>query len=289
MSQSLSITYLGTGDASGYPHPFCNCENCVEARQVGGKSFRLRSSALINDELLLDLGPDLLAGAFLQRKSLHDIRYVVQTHPHMDHLEPHHLGMRTHAFGLSEIPPLTFYGTATSVEKVRDTLFNTKSTRKYPAGELFDILNLTVQEIAGGETFQVGPYEFTAIPASHDAPGICVLYAIRLGDRAIFYGNDTGPLSDDAWEMLGKLGYAFDLVSLDHTMGVNEGNAGHMSGAMVVDTMARMREMELLKPGARVLGTHIAPHSNPIHEKMAAIAAESGYEIAYDGLTITLG
>jgi len=62
-----------------------------------------------------------------------------------------------------------------------------------------------------------------------------------------------------------------------------------MSGAMVIDTMTRMREMGLLKPGARVLGTHIAPHSNPIHEKMAALAAESGYEIAYDGLTITLG
>jgi hypothetical protein len=77
-------------------------------------------------------------------------------------------------------------------------------------------------------------------------------------------------------------------VILDHTFGVREGNAGHMSGAMVVDTIARMREYGLLREGVRVFGNHIAPHSNPIHEKMAAIAAESGYEIAYDGLTITL-
>jgi len=289
MSQSLSITFLGTGDASGYPHPFCLCENCVEAREVGGKSFRLRSSALINDELLIDIGPDLLAASYLQRKPLHDIKYVVQTHPHMDHLEPAQLEMRTERFGITNLPHLEFYGTAASVGRVRDTVLASKRTQHVPAEEVLAALKLSLHEIAPHQTFCVGPYELTAVPASHDAPGVCVLYAISLNGHSIFYGNDTGPIADEAWETLKAKGISFDIVILDHTFGVREGNAGHMSGAMVVETMARMREYGLLRDGARVLGNHIAPHSNPIHEKMAAIAAKSGYEIAYDGLTITLG
>jgi phosphoribosyl 1,2-cyclic phosphodiesterase len=289
MTSSLSLTFLGTGDASGYPHPFCNCENCVEAREVGGKSFRLRSHALINDELLIDCGPDLLSSAFIQRKSLHDIKYVVQTHPHMDHLEPAQLAMRNHRFGIHGLEHLEFYGTGASVAKVRTELVEAKAVRTFPEAEILDYLKLSLHEIAAHQTFNVGPYEFTAVPASHDSPGMCVLYAIRLGDHAIFYGTDSGPIADEAWETLKAKGITFDVVILDHTMGVNEGNAGHMSGAMVVDTIARMRDYGLLREGVRAYGTHVAPHSNPIHEKMSIIAAESGYEIAYDGLTITLG
>ena len=51
----MRITFLGTADSSGYPHPFCGCANCAEARGLGGPSIRLRSSALVNDDLLIDL------------------------------------------------------------------------------------------------------------------------------------------------------------------------------------------------------------------------------------------
>ncbi len=117
---------MGTGDASGFPHPFCNCKNCVEARRVKGKSFRLRSHALINDELLIDLSPDLLVSSYLREKPLHDIKYVVQTHPHMDHLEPAHFVMRTKRFGIEDLAPIGFWGTAASVEAIRHELFERK-------------------------------------------------------------------------------------------------------------------------------------------------------------------
>lgn len=289
MTRSFSLTFLGTGDASGYPHPFCLCENCVEAREVGGKSFRLRSHALINDELLIDLSPDLLPSSYMQRKPLHDIKYIVQTHPHADHLEPAWLGMRIDRFGIEGLERLDFYGTAASVARIRAALIDPLVATGANEEQVLETLRLSLHTITPHETFEVGPYTFTAVPASHDQPGICVLYGIQLGDYAFFYGNDTGPIAQEAWDTLKAKGIKFDVVSLDHTFGVKEGNAGHMSGDMVREAFEQMRGHGLLKDGCRLLGTHNAPHSNPPHEKMAAIAAAAGYEIAYDGLTVTLG
>ena len=289
MGDNLTLTFLGTGDASGYPHPFCNCENCVEARTTRGKSLRLRSHALINDELLIDLSPDLLSSSFTNNKPLHGLKYVVQTHPHVDHLEPVHFGMRTERFGITGLNEIGFWGTDASIQTIRERLFSMTSTAGLSEDEALRHLKLSLTAIAPHETFDVGPYRFTAVPASHDAPGVAVLYAIELGDSAIFYGTDTGPIADDGLQTLADRGIRFDVVILDHTMGINEGTAGHMSAAMVRETWSRMDALGLLAPSARLIGTHIAAHSNPVHEKVAAIAAESGYEIAYDGMVVTVG
>ncbi|MGH2398786.1 MAG: MBL fold metallo-hydrolase, partial [bacterium] len=60
----MRVTFLGTAAAEGYPNPFCGCENCRAARRAGGRSLRKRAAALINDDLLLDLGPDLISASF---------------------------------------------------------------------------------------------------------------------------------------------------------------------------------------------------------------------------------
>ena len=59
----MELLFLGTGAAQGYPAIFCRCENCEAARQRGGRSIRRRSALLVNDDLLLDFGPDVMAAA----------------------------------------------------------------------------------------------------------------------------------------------------------------------------------------------------------------------------------
>ena len=54
----MKLTYLGTAAAEGFPALFCHCPHCNEARNLGGKSIRTRSQALINDDLLIDLPAD---------------------------------------------------------------------------------------------------------------------------------------------------------------------------------------------------------------------------------------
>ena len=83
----MELTFLGTAAAEGYPDPFCTCPNCEAARAEGGPSLRLHSSALINDDLLIDLGPHLIAASMRHGLRLNAIPYAIQTHPHNDHLD----------------------------------------------------------------------------------------------------------------------------------------------------------------------------------------------------------
>jgi phosphoribosyl 1,2-cyclic phosphodiesterase len=63
----MIITFLGTGAANAFPEAFCKCENCAQARMLGGPSLRKRSAALINDDLLIDLGPDIMSASHTGR------------------------------------------------------------------------------------------------------------------------------------------------------------------------------------------------------------------------------
>jgi len=92
--------FLGTAAAEGYPNPFCRCGNCQRARALGGLSLRKRSAALINHDLLIDLGPDLIAASTMHGCSLAGARYCLQTHAHADHLDPSHFLSRSPEYGV---------------------------------------------------------------------------------------------------------------------------------------------------------------------------------------------
>ena len=77
-----------------------------------------------------------------------------------------------------------------------------------------------------------------------------------------------------------------DLVILDHTYGPEESGGDHLSAHEVIEHLSRMREEGLMSEHARAFATHIAHEGNPPHPQLAAFAAEHGYEIGYDGLTV---
>lgn len=82
----MKVTMLGTA-AIGYPFAFCNCENCKLARLHKGKSIRKRASILINDDLIIDLGPDTQTAMTMYDKDMGKIKYLLQTHIHTDHYD----------------------------------------------------------------------------------------------------------------------------------------------------------------------------------------------------------
>ncbi len=105
----LTITFLGTGAAEGIPNAFCRCVNCEAARRASGPSVRKRSAALVGDDLLVDLGPDIMTAAQAHGCPLTEVRYCLQTHPHSDHLDLSHLLNRSPAYGVPDAPRLEFY------------------------------------------------------------------------------------------------------------------------------------------------------------------------------------
>jgi phosphoribosyl 1,2-cyclic phosphate phosphodiesterase len=104
----MIITFLGTAAANAFPEAFCRCRNCAQARNLGGPSLRKRSAALINDDLLIDLGPDIMTASQMHGCSLGNVHYCLQTHPHADHLDSSHLLSRSPDYGVVGAPVLNF-------------------------------------------------------------------------------------------------------------------------------------------------------------------------------------
>ncbi|MEZ4622640.1 MAG: MBL fold metallo-hydrolase [Caldilineaceae bacterium] len=190
----MNLTFLGTSASEGFPNAFCDCENCTAAREAGGPSLRKRSSALINRDLLIDLGPDLMAAAQQHGVSLAQIDYCLQTHEHEDHLDPSHFGSRSAFCGVHGNPRLHWYASQGAVAKAASGL-----TRDLLDAEMLEKLNLTIHEVAPFQRFAVGSYEVLSVKANHAAPLMTMLYVISQGERTLFYGTDTS-------EMSGQLG-----------------------------------------------------------------------------------
>jgi phosphoribosyl 1,2-cyclic phosphate phosphodiesterase len=282
----MVITFLGTGAAEGYPNAFCRCANCERARTLGGPSLRKRSAALINDDLLIDLGPDIMTASFLHGRSLATVRYCLQTHAHADHLDPCLLLSRSPEWGVVGTPRLQFYASLATARRIDRMLEPDLAPASVLDPQVGERLNLEIQQIEALESFPVGPYRVTAFPANHDPTVDPLLYAIEADGRTIFYGTDTAPLPEDTWRAFHRHHMRFDVVILDHTYGAGRSDSDHLNAQQFVEHVARLREEGRLSDHARVFATHLSPETIPPHPDLAEIAAHHGYDVAYDGLTV---
>jgi phosphoribosyl 1,2-cyclic phosphate phosphodiesterase len=282
----MKLQFLGTAASEGFPDAFCGCDNCRRSRELGGPSLRKRSAALIDDVLLIDLGPDLMAASLAHGVGLDRIEHCLQTHQHEDHLDPVNLIWRSEACGVRGNPRLHYYATAGALATAAAGLGD-RAPNGLTDPALGDKLNLTAHAIEPFQTFQVGPYCVSSVRGNH-APDrlIAVLYVIERDGRTLFYATDTGELSEESWQALKRGGHRFDVVAMDHTFGLQGRSTGHMNAEQFGEQVARMRAEGLLADGARIFAHHIAHHSHPPHPELAAWTAERGYGVAYDGLVV---
>lgn len=284
----MKLTFLGTSAANAFPEPFCSCANCIGARVEGGKSLRKRSAALINDDLLIDLGPDIMSSSNVHNIDLTGVYWCLQTHPHADHLDLSHLLSRSPGFGVVGAPCLHFYASSATLERAKQTFRRDLSGSELSDPDTQERLNVNIHEIEPFEVCEVGPYEVIPLPANH-APGFeAYLYAIRRNGSAIFYGTDTASLFEGTWDTLHGHQLAFDLVVFDHTYGPEELESDHLNAHNLATHVHRMRKEGLLKSDGRAFATHIAHEGNPPHSELEKFASRNGYEVGFDGLTVDL-
>jgi phosphoribosyl 1,2-cyclic phosphate phosphodiesterase len=282
----MKLTFLGTAAANAFPEAFCSCSNCEQARALGGHSLRKRSSALINTDLLIDLGPDIMSAAIQHNCPLTQVRYCLQTHAHADHLDTSHMLSRSPGFGVVGAPRLHFYASEGSIRQLERWLERDCAPYGLLASETEELLNLQIHTVRALQPFQVGGYRVIALPANHDPVVEPLLYAIQAEGRTILYATDTAIFPEETWQAFHQFKLKFDFVILDHTYGPEEPGSDHLSAHQVSEHIARMRAEGLLTEGARAFATHIAHEGNPPHPELADFAAQHGYEVAYDGLTV---
>jgi len=284
----MLITFLGTAAANAFPEAFCKCNNCEQARTLGGASLRKRSAALINDDLLIDLGPDIMAAAQMHGCSLTNVSYCLQTHPHADHLDLSHLLSRSPEYGTRGTPRLNFYASPETLQRAAQTFERDLEGYSLLSAEAEKRLNLKLHAVEALQPFMAGRYRVTAFPANHAPTMGAMLYAIEAEGRSIFYGTDTASLPESTWQAFHQCQMRFDVVILDHTYGPTQAGTDHLSAQQVIEHVARMRREGLLTNTGRAFATHIAHEGNPAHLDLVTFAKQQGYEIAYDGLVLEI-
>ncbi|MCY3771999.1 MAG: MBL fold metallo-hydrolase [Gemmatimonadetes bacterium] len=286
----MNITFLGTAAAPSMPIPFCVCEVCSKARRVGGKNLRRRSSLVINDDLLVDIGPDMATASFEHGLSLARIAICLQTHPHADHLDLEFIFSRHADYGTEVSGDLLLAGSDGTLQAI-DALVRQQSAY----GTVFEsatqsALKLKLLSLTPFQASAAGDYRIIGYPANHGNDQGFLLYSIVRGNHAVFYGTDTSVLSEEVWEHLQLNRIRYDVVILDHTYGIGFESrpADHLASKDVAAHANRFRECGLLKDTGVVYATHLSHEGNLEHDELDEYAMEHGYRVAYDGLRLRL-
>jgi phosphoribosyl 1,2-cyclic phosphodiesterase len=270
----MRITFLGTSGSEGFPAAFCTCERCTEARRLGGKNVRRRSSVLINDDLLVDLGPDVPASLQVLGLSLTAVRDVVITHAHDDHFIPVTLKYRLPRYGAGDLATLRLHGSAPTLERL-DTLPGT-----------LDKMRLEACQAAPGQWTRAGRYRVLPLPARHAPELQPLIYVLFEGERGILYATDTGDFPDAAWAGLESVRLAAAILNC--TFWEDTGDPDHLSVPRAIAHVQRLRASGILGPDAPVYVTHISHRSQPDHDTLTGRLAPEGIAPAYDGLEFSV-
>jgi phosphoribosyl 1,2-cyclic phosphodiesterase len=272
------------------PIPYCTCSACRQASKVRGKSLRRRSSLLINDDLLVDVGPDTATASFEFGVDLAQVGVCLQTHTHEDHFDPEFIMCRHREYKTELSTDLVL---AASVETLR--AIDHIVARRFDNGSLFEestqrALRLSLRPLRWFVPQTVGEYGVTAYPSNHGGEDGASVYAIERGGTAILYGTDTAGLSGRVWTSLGQSNLRFSLVVLDHTYGPScESPPGdHLAAEDVARYAARLQSEGILASCGAVYATHISHEGCPEYAELERYARSHGYAIAYDGLTLEL-
>ncbi len=254
----------------------------------GGKDIRKRSSLLINADLVIDMGPDFVTSCFLYQLDPAQIRYALQTHPHSDHFDASILTTRAAEYAAQDVPLLSLCASKQTIEKMSEMMQGEGYVQNLLDRQDQKRLNIDVFPLELFQTIQMGQYRFTAYPTDHDpAVGSC-LYSVTEGAATIFYGTDTVDLTEEVWRSFHTKGEKFNCVILDQTYGLNVNGGGHLNANQVLALIDRMKKENLLAPGAQIFATHISHEGNPPHAVLSEEARRIGYDIAYDGLVLTI-
>jgi L-ascorbate metabolism protein UlaG (beta-lactamase superfamily) len=273
----LKITFLGTAAAEGIPSPFCGCPTCEHARAEGGRNIRKRQSALINDDLLIDLGPDLFASCAQHGLSLVPVTTVLVTHSHLDHFSVSNLILREKPFRLAtELPELTMVA-GPSVWMKWD-----ESGGKDQASGLRRVPFLP------GRTLTAGRYTVRSVAATHNSRiGDAMNYIIDDGTTTILYASDTGMYKEHVWREFE--GVRLDAVVMESTIGYHPSGKEHLNFGDLGLMMRRLEELGAIDGQTVRIATHFSHQGVEPYEQTKTILAEMGIRCAYDGMVWSSG
>lgn len=280
----MKITVLGSGGFA-YPLVFCNCNNCKKAKALGGKNIRKRASILINDELLIDLTPDCQTAINMYKKDMSNVKYLLQTHTHLDHFDINHFTTLDYKYSSIKKDYLTLLCSKLCLEDIQ------KKVSQYDKMNLFDNdylnkIKLKTKTVNHGEEIKIDTYTIKAIYTSHDENIGAQLYLIKQNGKTLLYATDTPPITQTTLKEL--KGEKIDCLFLDESFGLQEYTYSHLNIKAFDSYVKTLKQNNILNNSCLIYATHITHDGNPPHEELKKILNKYNYSPAYDGLELEI-
>lgn len=271
----MRITILGSAAAEAVPSLWCLCDVCRQARQNGGKDVRRRTCYLIDQDTMVDFGPDVFWQSVAFGIDWAQLKQIVFTHEHCDHCSPMEMGWRRKGFSQHALP-LTIYGSP----KIRPYCEKMNpGVEKWP--------DTTFKVLENGKTTPAHDLEIYSIPASHSAPDARNFILTR-GGKSLLIAHDTGFWKEDGWQA--AEGHEVDAVIFDGTCALKFADVadGHMGAAVGVRFRDELLKRGILKKDGLAIVNHFSHNGNSLHADLEAYFTPHGIEVGYDGKIIDL-
>lgn len=274
----MKIKYLGTSAAEGIPGIFCHCPICEHAREHGGREIRTRAQALINDDLLLDFGPDTYMHLLQHGLDLAKVEICLITHPHSDHFCYSDFIMRGKGFvvGDMEVPALYVYGSA----ETGDALASLEAESTIKDGRV------AFRRAIAYQTFTHKDYSVTPLPAVHSTEEPFI-YLVQQAGRALLYAHDTDVFSDEVFDYLHRSGVLLNLVSLDCTQGMLPIDyIGHMNLERNFIVRDRLLQAGTANGDTVFVANHFSHNGGMSYQDGSRPEVSRGMVVSYDGMEL---
>lgn len=272
----MKFKCYGTGAAEAIPALYCSCKVCEEARKLLGREVRSRHMSAIDDDIQLDIGPDLFYHIQVHGFEPRTIKHLIITHSHSDHFDPDHLSKRVSPFALVRDRDMQVIGSEKTIEAVKAGI-----ERDCEQQGLMPVALASFETVPLDAQTQV-----TALPANH-APGIGAMnYLISRGGKSLLYAHDTGPFFKETEDFLA--GRQIDAMSIDCTGAYNGAGDHHLQLSSCEETVKALRKSGALKADAVIILNHFSHGGGAMQWQLENEAKALGYIAAYDGIEVTI-
>lgn len=276
----MKLTFLGTGAAEGWPGMFCSCSVCTHARELGGPDIRARSGMLVDEDILLDFGPDVCRRSVDLGVELSKVQSVFVGHCHSDHFYADGLEFRLNPFVAEQTSkPLTVYG--------NDTLRELGEQKRAAFAAYPDKDKLQFVELAPFVWHETGDVRVLPLLAHHNPRERCYLYVLERGGKRLLYGLDSGMYPEET--LCALEGVRLDGAVLECTL-LSEDipGAGHCGFQTMLAVRDRLARKGCVGPSTKIVMTHFSHNGKWLHADIVRRAQPEGITVAYDGLCVQL-
>lgn len=276
----MRLTLLGTAAAEAVPALWCECDVCATARRRGGKDVRRRCCYLLDDDTMIDFGPDAFWQTTQAQIDLTALKRLIFTHPHIDHLNPTELCWRRRGFS-KVTKPLTVIGPA--------TVFQAIMAHAGAHNSASDLAELQLNRVNAGHGQELTDGDLTILPiAANHAPGKSpLIYVLSRGGKSLLIANDTGWLAEESWQLLRHRHLDAAIIECTYSIKFPDQRQGHLGANATVAFRDHLVELGCLKPDATVVANHFSHNGNTLHQDLEAFFTPKGIAVAYDGMAIT--